>query len=151
MFSASRHIFFCSTMTLFTRNGIKLYPPFVISGGGWIEIGGWFVLFGVCGLWRSDIYEISSSWPVGPLIVQESAGISPGNIEVVVVLCKKKTECGYFSGIVPGLLSLGGRIFVERCSAIQSEDAAWWMGTNQVAKPGKSCPMIESKRRWCFV
>ena len=54
-FSASRYIFFDSSMTLFTRNGEKLYSPLVISGGNWVKIGGWFVLLSVCSLWRSDI------------------------------------------------------------------------------------------------
>ena len=111
-------------MTLFTRNGEKLHQPFVVSGGDWVKIGSWFVLLGVCGLWRSDIYGVPSSGPVGPLIVRGSAGISPGNIEIIIILCRKGTNCGYFLKIVPGLLCLGVRIFVEKYLAVQSEDAA---------------------------
>ena len=65
------------------------------------------LLLSVCSLWRSDIYEISLSRPMGPLIVQKSARLSPNYIEMVIILCKGKINCGYFSKIVPGLLCLG--------------------------------------------
>ena len=132
-------------MTLFFVLNGSLHPPFIISGRNWVKIGGWFVL------WRSGIYEIPLSGPISPLIVQESARLSPGDIEMIVILCGKTANCGYFSKIVPGLLCLGGWVFVKKCSVIQSGGAAWWMGTNQVAKPGESCPVVESGRRWCFV
>ena len=96
MFSASRHIFFCSTMTLFTRNGIKLYPPFVISGGDWIKVGGWFVLLGVCSLWRSDIYKIPLSGPMGLLIVRGSARLSPNGVEIIIILCRRGLIASFF-------------------------------------------------------
>ena len=41
-------------------------------------------------LWRSDIYEILPSRPISPLIVQESARLSPNDIEIIIILCKKK-------------------------------------------------------------
>ena len=114
-FWASCSIDFCSSKTLLYGMIGSLHPPFIISGGGWIKIGGWFVPFGVCSLWRSDIYEIPLSRPVSPLIVQGSARLSPGDIEIIVVLCGRGTGCGYFSGIVPGLLCLGVQI---RCAQV---------------------------------
>ena len=87
-FSASHRVFFGSLMALFTRNGEKLYAPFVISSRNWIEIGGWFVLLGVCGLWRSDIYGVPLSGPVGPLIVRGLARLSPNDNGMIFVLCK---------------------------------------------------------------
>ena len=38
--------------------------------------------------------------------MQESARLSPNDIEIIIILCKKKTNREYFSKIVPDLLSL---------------------------------------------
>ena len=141
-FSASRHIFFGSSMTLFTRNGEKLYPPFVISGGEWVKIRGWFVLLGVCSLWRSDIYEIPLSRPTGPLIVRGSARLSPNDIEIVVVLCKRGENCEYFSGIVPGLLFLGVWIVVHKLFQPIRRRHAW----NWNESAGESCRILSVAR-----
>ena len=50
----------------------------------------------VCSLWRSDIYEIPLSRPISPLIVQESARLSPNDIEIIIILCKKKKIASIF-------------------------------------------------------
>ena len=133
-FWASCSIDFCSSDTLFSGMIGSLHPPFIISGGGWIEIGGWLVLLGVCSLWRSDIYEIPLSRPTGPLIVRGSARLSPNDIEIVVVLCKRGENCEYFSGIVPGLLCLGVRIRLCTSYSSQSEDATPRTETNLVRR-----------------
>ena len=146
-FWASCSIDFCSSNTLFSGMIGSLHPPFIISGGGWIKIGGWFVLLGVCSLWRSDIYEIPLSRPVRPLIVQGSARLSPGDIEMIIDLCGKGTGCEYFSGIVPGLLCLGVRIQLCTSCSSQSEELKRIRPHIKV----ESCPMNQLIPRWYFL
>ena len=73
------------------------------------------------------------------------AKLSPGNIEMVVILCKKKTDCGYFSKIVPGLLCLGVRIRLCTSYPGQSEDATPGTETNRAACRGNLV------RRWAQI
>ena len=90
----------------------------------------------VCSLWRSDIYKIPLSRPISPLIVQESARLSPNDIETIITLCKKKTNCKYFSKIVPDLLCLG--VWIQLCSSIPFASSSW------------SCLMNQLIPRWYF-
>ena len=136
-FWASCSIDFCSSKTLLYGMIGSLHPPFIILGGGWIKIGGWFVLLGVCSLWRSDIYEILLSRPVSPLIVQGSARLSPGDIGMIIDLCGKGTGCEYFLGIVPDLLFLG-----ELFQPIRRRHAWNWNESGRMS--GRSCPSLGS-------
>ena len=90
------------------------------------------MLLGVCSLGRSDIYGVPLSRPVGPLIVQGSAGLSPNNIEMVIILCKRGTDCEYFLKIIPDLLCLGVQIQLCAGYSSQSEDATPRTETNLV-------------------
>ena len=83
--------------------------------------------------------------------MQGSARLLPGDIEIIIILFNRRTDCGYFSGIVPGLLCLGVRIHLFTYSAVQSEDATPRSGTNQLGNPVESCPLLDSNWGGYFV
>ena len=94
----------CLNLLGMVKNCIRLLS-FQVEIGLRLEVG--FVLLSICALWQSDTCGIPLSRPVGPLIVQGSARLSPDGVEIITILCKRGANCEYFLGIVPGLLCLG--------------------------------------------
>ena len=122
------------------NNCVRLLS-FQVEIGLRLEVG--FVLLSICALWQSDTCGIPLSRPVGPLIVQGSARLSPDGVEIIIILSKRGANCEYFSGIVPGLLCLGVRIQLCTSYSSQSEDATPGTGTNWLGNFVESCPSLD--------